>query len=163
MDLCLYFVYHLAFLTFLSGLYYLIEVLVPFNSKMRFRSHVPRQCLNLKVGVAMLRGAGDSLTWKSWFLGVWFLGFLVSWFLEFLVSWFLVSWFLGVLVSKFLGFWVSEFLGFLVPRFLGFKVSWFLGFKISKLQWSHITKNAFSVRKRSTADLQKPKNKILQT
>ena len=27
------------------------------------------------VGVGMLRGAGDSLTWKYWFLGFWFIGF----------------------------------------------------------------------------------------
>ena len=36
------------------------------------------------VGVGMLKGAGDSLTWKVyWFLGFWFIGFKVSWFQSF--------------------------------------------------------------------------------
>ena len=43
------------------------------------------------VGVGMLRGAGDSLTWKQ----------KVSWFLGFLLVCFLVSKFAGFLVQKF--------------------------------------------------------------
>ena len=61
----------------------------------------------------MLRGAGDSLTWKY----KRFLGFLVSWSLTFgfLVSWcvvvgFLVSWFRGFLVSKKYQLYMSCFL-----------------------------------------------------
>ena len=76
------------------------------------------------VGVGMLRGGGDSLTWWGGFLVV---GLLVSWFrgvkdscffcscLGFLVSWCFVSWFLGLLV-------------------FGFLVYWLLAFKVSKIQ-----------------------------
>ena len=66
----------------------------------------------------MLRGVGDSLTWKVY----WFLGSLVF---GFLVCGFLASWLRGasLLVS-----WC------LVCLFLGFKVSWFIGFKVSKIQ-----------------------------
>ena len=59
------------------------------------------------VGVGMLSGAGNSLTYlkvkTSWFLGFLVFGFLVSWF-----QGFLLSWCLGFSVSKFLGFLTSQ-------------------------------------------------------
>ena len=57
------------------------------------------------VGVGMLRGSGDTLTWKK--NGFRLLGFL----------------FLGVLAF-----------GFLVSKFLGFKVSWLHSSKDSKIR-----------------------------
>ena len=44
------------------------------------RSWPPRGWSGAGVGISMLRGAVDSLTWKYWFLDFWFLGFKVSWF-----------------------------------------------------------------------------------
>ena len=49
-----------------------------------------------RVGVGMLRGAGDSLTWK---------GLLVSWFIGFLVYWLLVF---GIRYSKFQISWSTR-------------------------------------------------------
>ena len=80
---------------------------------------------NADVGVGMLRGAGDSLTWKS---------LLVYWFQSFLVSDLWVSGFLGFLVSWFLSFLVSWFQRVLVLKFLGFKESKIYQLSISCFQ-----------------------------
>ena len=106
------------------------------------------------AGVGMLRGAGDSLAWKS-FLASWcsvscllvscFLGVLVSWFRRLLVSWFhsfLVSKILGCLVSKFIGVKVS----WLLAWFQSFQASKFqTSFNVFKRDWFHITKCPFHV------------------
>ena len=81
------------------------------------------------VGVGMLRGAGDSLTWKT-FLVSWC---LVSCFKKVLVYWFVVSWFQSLLVSKkdwLLGFEISKFQRFNDPmlpisHFMFFDRYWF--------------------------------------
>ena len=84
------------------------------------------------VGVGMLRGAGDSFTWKEkrrfkvyWFLGFWFIafglcfvfyGFIILWFCDFMVAWFMI---LHLIV---LWFYVLCFYGFMVVWLYGFMV-----------------------------------------
>ena len=78
-------------------------------------------------GAGMLRGAGDSPSWK------------VYWFIGFLVVGFLVLKFIGFLASRSLGFLVSKFQSFLVSKFQRFKKT----FNVFKRYRFHITKFLF--------------------
>ena len=76
------------------------------------------------VGVGMLRGSGESPTWK------------VYWFLGFLVSWLSVFW-----------CWCSWFWFLVVVRFLGFLVYWFRSFQVQRFRISRIQNYLYCFRK----------------